>query len=386
MTDAVRAAAAMREALALAERGRFRVEPNPPVGAVVLDAGGAVVGRGFHAVWGGPHAEVHALDEAGERARGGTLVVTLEPCAHTSKKTPPCVERVVRSGVDRVVVGAVDANPATHRRAASILAAAGVETVFDVEQAACERALERYAAWQRSPRAWLVAKWAQSLDGRTADESGRSQWVSCAGSRRVVHAVRAAADAVLVGAGTVAADDPRLTARDVDEPPARGQPLRVVLDTRLRSPPDAHVFTDGAAPTLVVTTDAADGSRRRALESRGVDVRVVPAAPDGRVDVCAACELLHAEGRRRVLVEAGARLTGALLRAGAVEQVMAFVAPKLLGGAAPGPVGAGGDPGWSLDRPLRIERMRVVPVDADLLVEGYVAPPGAGTGLSDRVP
>ena len=182
--DAVRRA--MAEAVGLAARGRFRVEPNPLVGAVVLDADGNVAGRGFHAKWGGPHAEIAALNEAGERARGGTLVVTLEPCAHTGKKTPPCTPRVIASGVARVVAGAADPNPETTGRAAGILAAAGIAFECGVMRETCEPLIARHARNLTSDVPWTVAKWAMSSDGRIADAGGNSRWITDAPAREVL--------------------------------------------------------------------------------------------------------------------------------------------------------------------------------------------------------
>lgn len=361
----------MAEAAELAGRGRFRVEPNPLVGAVVLDAAGEVAGRGWHARWGGPHAEAAALAEAGERARGGTLVVTLEPCAHTGKKTPPCVPRVLASGVARVIVGCPDVNPQTAGQAAAELAAGGVACDQGPLRDACEALIARYARERTSEVPWTVAKWAMSADGRVADASGHSRWITGAPARDVVHEIRASVDAVVVGRGTVVADDPLLTCR---LPGRTATPLRVVLDTELRLPAGARVVaTARETPTLIVCGEGADASRRDAFVERGAEVVELPRGPGGRVKLAAAFRELHRRGIRRAMLEAGAVLTGACLRAGYVRQVAAFVAPVILGGGGPTPFEGGG---WPLLDAPRLEEARASAAGADALVEGYWPRPG----------
>jgi diaminohydroxyphosphoribosylaminopyrimidine deaminase/5-amino-6-(5-phosphoribosylamino)uracil reductase len=361
----------MAEAVDLAGRGRFRVEPNPLVGAVVLDAAGNVVGRGFHAKWGGPHAEIAALLEAGERARGGTLVVTLEPCAHTGKKTPPCTPRVIASGVAHVVAGAADPNPETSGRGAGARAAAGISFESGVLREACEALIARHARNLTSDVPWTIAKWAMSADGRIADAGGNSRWITDAPAREVVHELRATVDAVVVGRGTVVNDDPLLTCRL----PARVvSPLRVVVDTELRIPADSRVVaTSRETPTLVLCAEGADAARRAALVERGADVAEVARGPGGRVKLGAAFRELHRRGVRRALLEAGSVLTGACVRAGYVRQVAAFVAPVVIGGSGPTPFDGGG---WPLLDAPRLEDARAVAVGTDALIEGYWPRPG----------
>jgi diaminohydroxyphosphoribosylaminopyrimidine deaminase/5-amino-6-(5-phosphoribosylamino)uracil reductase len=354
----------MAEALALAAHGRFRVEPNPMVGAIVLDRGGNVAGRGFHARWGGPHAEAAALAEAGEKARGGTLVVTLEPCAHTGKKTPPCAAALVAAGVARVVAGAADPNPATAGRAAREFAEAGIAYETGVLEERCRDAVRRYARHLAADRPWIVAKWAMSLDGRISDASGASRWISGESSRALVHEWRASCDAVIVGRGTVEADDPSLTTRV----PGGRNPLRVVLDSALSTPLSAKVVaTARETPTLVVCSEGADKDRRAALEIRDVEVAAVAFDGPGRVDLAAALRELHRRGVRRALLESGGGLAGSFARAGLVDQVAAFAAPVLLGAGHPPSHGAG----WPIGEAPRLEDVRVTPVGEDALIEGY---------------
>jgi len=355
----------MFQALLVAQVGRFRVDPNPCVGAIVLDRDGREAGRGAHTRWGGAHAEVRALAKAGARARGGTLVVTLEPCAHEEKKTPPCAPAVVAAGIARVLVGCGDPNSATSGRAAAAFARAGVAYEVGILHDRCRAAIVRYERHLRIDRPWVVAKWAASLDGRAADAAGASRWISGDPSRRLVHELRAVADAVVVGSGTVAADDPSLTSHALS--PRRA--LRVVLDSTLRTSTTSKVVaTARDTPTLLVAVRGADASRRIALESAGAQVVEVAAGVDGRVDVAEALRELHRRGVRRALLEAGGTLQAACLRAGVVDQVAAFVAPVVLGGGGPTPFSG---EGWPIASAPRLEEVRVTQIGPDALIEGY---------------
>jgi diaminohydroxyphosphoribosylaminopyrimidine deaminase/5-amino-6-(5-phosphoribosylamino)uracil reductase len=359
----------MAEALDLAVRGRFRVEPNPAVGAIVLDRDGNVVGRGFHARWGGPHAEAAALSDAGERARGGTVIVTLEPCAHTGKKTPPCAAALVAAGVARVIAGAADPNRATAGLAAREFAAAGIAYECGVIEDRCAAAISRYARGLASSRPWIIAKWAMSLDGRIADAAGAARWISGERSREFVHELRGAVDAVVVGRGTIEADDPSLNCRA----PGGRDPLRVVLDSELRTDPGAKVIVSArTTPTLVVCAKGSDAVRRAVLERAGAEVVEVESLGPGRVSVEEALAVLHARGVRRVLLEAGGRVTGSFLRAAAIDQVAVFTAPVLLG-AGPSPSHGAG---WPIEDAPRLEEPRVTALGGDALLEGFW--PGRG--------
>jgi diaminohydroxyphosphoribosylaminopyrimidine deaminase/5-amino-6-(5-phosphoribosylamino)uracil reductase len=287
--------------------------PNPPVGAVVLGADGAVAGEGATSPPGGPHAEVHALRQAGDRARGGTAVVTLEPCAHTGR-TGPCADALVAAGIARVVV-AVPEPTAQAGGGAQRLRDAGVDVVTGVEQEAAERgALAGWLTGVRDQRPFVVWKVGATLDGRVAAADGTSRWITGATARAAVHRLRATCDAVLVGSGTVLADDPQLTVRDEAGRDAPRQPLRVVLDRRGRVPAGARVL-DGTAPTHVSRAGS-------------------PAA--------LLAELFDRDVRR-VLLEGGPQLAAAFLQAGLVDEVLVHVAPKLLG-AGPSLVGDLGIP------------------------------------------
>ncbi|MET7949950.1 bifunctional diaminohydroxyphosphoribosylaminopyrimidine deaminase/5-amino-6-(5-phosphoribosylamino)uracil reductase RibD [Micromonospora sp. NPDC005324] len=312
---------AMRRAIELAARGLGTTSPNPVVGCVLLDSDGEVVGEGFHAYAGGPHAEIVALAQAGRRAKGGTAVVTLEPCDHTGR-TGPCSSALVQAGLGRVVIAVPDPNPVASGGAAT-LRAAGVRVDLGVRG---EEAEAGNVAWLTSMRRgwpYVIWKYAATLDGRSAAMDGTSMWITSEAARIDVHALRGTVDAVIAGVGTVLADDPRLTARNLrDGSLAIRQPLRVVVDSSGRTPADAKV-RDGAARTWIATTDE------------------VGADPDGRVDLSALLAALHQRGVRAVLLEGGPRLAGAFLEAGLVDKIVGYVAPRLLGAGPTALVDAG---------------------------------------------
>ncbi|SDT79692.1 bifunctional diaminohydroxyphosphoribosylaminopyrimidine deaminase/5-amino-6-(5-phosphoribosylamino)uracil reductase RibD [Actinoplanes derwentensis] len=302
---------AMRRAVALAVRGLGTTSPNPVVGCILLDPAGEVAGEGFHAYAGGPHAEIVALAQAGERARGGTCMVSLEPCNHTGR-TGPCSQALINAGVRRVVIAVDDPTPVASGGAAT-LRAAGVEVITGVRRADAELGNVAWLTAVRRGRPYVTWKFAATLDGRSAAADGTSQWISSAESRADVHVLRSTVDAIVAGVGTVVADDPQLTVRDLrDGTLAIKQPMRVVVDSSGRTPADARV-RDAAAPTWIVTT-AESG-----------------AGPDGRVDLSALLTELFARGVRNVLLEGGPTLAGAFLAAGLIDRVIGYVAPKLLG-------------------------------------------------------
>ncbi|UQX04877.1 bifunctional diaminohydroxyphosphoribosylaminopyrimidine deaminase/5-amino-6-(5-phosphoribosylamino)uracil reductase RibD [Streptomyces sp. RerS4] len=309
----------MRRAVELAARGLGSTSPNPVVGCVLTDPAGTVVGEGWHRRAGGPHAEVHALREAGEAARGATAYVTLEPCNHTGR-TGPCAQALIEAGVRRVVYAVPDPNPQASGGAAT-LRAAGVDTEAGLLRDEAEEGNIAWLTSVRRGRPYVLWKYAASLDGRIAAADGTSRWISSAASRADVHRLRAEADAVVVGSGTLRADDPHLAVRGVA---GAEQPLRVVLDTRATIKPGARVLDD-AAPTLIAVAEDAD---TRHLP--GVDLVRLPR--DGRgLSVEALLAELHRRGVRSVLLEGGPTLAGAFVAAGAVDRVVGYLAPVLLG-------------------------------------------------------
>lgn len=350
----------MRYALALAERGRGAVEPNPMVGAVVLDAAGQLAGEGWHQKFGGPHAEVFALAQADERARGGTLVVTLEPCCHHGK-TPPCTDAVLKAGIARVTAAMADPFPKVAGGGLAILRAAGVEVSVGLCEAEAVRLNAPYLKLLRTGRPWVHAKWAMTLDGKIATRTGESKWISGEESRRRVHELRGRVDAVLVGRGTVVADDPLLTAR----PTGPRTPARVVVSASGELPERCQLrATAHEAPVIVYTARpdklagwAADGAEIVALDAANLDA------------------VLADLGRRRftnVLIEGGAGLLGSVLDAKAADEFHVFIAPKLVGGSGPGPIG-----GYGLARmadALQLDRATFSPSGADVYVHGFAHP------------
>lgn len=330
----------MRRALELARQGRVGTHPNPMVGAVLV-RDGTVVGEGWHRRYGGPHAEVEALAQAGDAARGATLYVTLEPCAHHGK-TPPCADAVIRAGVARVVIAAADPNPPAAGGAAR-LREAGIDVLMDVERDAARDLNAAFFHVHERGAPFVALKLALSLDGRIAAAPGARTAITGADALAETHRLRAAHDAVLVGSGTARVDDPLLTVRGVD---VERQPVRVVVDTGASLDPASRlVATAAESPVWVVCGADAPTARTTRLEQAGVTV--IPAAttrtPDGaaRIEPAALIALLRERGLRAVLVEGGAALAASLLAAGVVHRQYLFMAPRLLG--------AGGVPAFALD-------------------------------------
>ncbi len=319
---------AMARALELAEGGLGFVEPNPPVGAVIVNNDGELLGEGRHEKFGGPHAEVNAIHQAGERARGGTIFVSLEPCCHQGK-TPPCTRAILAAGLRRVIIATSD--PAAHVAGGGIreLKEAGLEVQVGLLQEEAEKLIAPFAMLFTQARPWVHAKWAMTLDGKIASRSGHSQWISGPASRRVVHDLRGRMDAILVGAGTARMDNPLLTAR----PPGPRTATRIVVDRLAKvSLSSQLVKTIDEAPVLIAATDEADSNRVARLQEAGVEVVTLPAREDARVDVLA---LLKELGKRRmthILVEGGEQLLGSFFDAGVIDEWHVFLAPKLVGG------------------------------------------------------
>lgn len=352
----------MARALELARRGRYQTSPNPTVGAVLI-RGGKVVGEGYHHGPGTAHAEVVALEQAGELARGATLWVTLEPCC-TTGRTGPCTERLLEAGVSQVHGALQDPNPEVAGRGFEDLRVGGVQVTVGELEAEARELVREFATWVTSGRPLVTLKFAMSLDGKVATAGGESQWITSEPSRTRAHQLRREHDAVMVGSGTVLADDPRLTDRDLPE--GGRQPLRVVVDSQLRTPPGARLLTTPGGPVLVATIMGAHAERAQTLRLAGAEVLLLPAV-GGRVSLP---ELLKALGAREVtslLVEGGPTLLGSFGQQRLGDRVAAFVAPLLIGGdGAPGPFGGLG--ATTLDAAWRAQGMRAEPVGPDILL------------------
>ena len=356
----------MARAIELARRGEGFVEPNPMVGCVLVRQGN-VVGEGWHQQFGGPHSEVEALQMAGEAARGATAYVTLEPCAH-SGKTPPCTEALIAAGVARVVVACGDPNPLVNGRGVAALRTAGVDVVVLDDQLEAKALIAPFAKLMTASRPWVIAKWAMTLDGKLATAVGDSQWISGEESRAVVHQLRGRMDAIVVGRGTAEQDDPLMTAR----PAGVRTPTRIVLDSQaVLSLKSQLVRTSSDAPVLVAVEANAPEARCHALRETGIEVWQAPSAAVSLQDRWLA--LLDELGRRQmtnILVEGGAKVLGALLDAGEIDEVHAFIAPKLIGGAGPSPLR--GEGRALMADALRLTSPKIEMLGEDVYVSGRV--------------
>jgi diaminohydroxyphosphoribosylaminopyrimidine deaminase / 5-amino-6-(5-phosphoribosylamino)uracil reductase len=350
----------MRRCLDLARQALGQTAPNPLVGAVVIK-NGAIVGEGFHPKAGQPHAEVFALQAAAGQTSGSTVYVNLEPCSHFGR-TPPCADALIAAGVAKVVVGMVDPNPKVAGTGIDRLRQAGIEVVVGVEEAACRSLNEAFIYRILSQRPLGILKYAMTLDGKIAATSGHSAWVTSPDSRSLVHRLRAGCDAVIIGGNTVRRDNPLLTHHGQ----GNHTPLRVVMSRTLELPLDAQLWQTAIAPTVVFTAEGVNPGRQLALTQLGVEVVALPTLSPS--------EVMHNLGDRgflSVLWECGGTLAAAAIADGSVQKVLAFIAPKIIGGAAaPSPVGELGF--TKMTEALTLERVQWQAIGTDYLVTGYL--------------
>ena len=355
----------MREALKLAAHGRGRTSPNPMVGAVLV-RDGRIVGAGWHRKAGTEHAEIHALRMAGELARGATLFVTLEPCSHTGR-TGPCAKAVIEAGVKRVVAAMEDPNPLVSGRGFQMLREAGVEVDCGLLDQESRRLNEAFLTWVTEKRPFVTLKMAMTLDGKTATVGGESQWITGEEARLRGHVLRDENDAILVGIGTVLADRPSLTTR---LPDGNGKnPMRVILDSHARTPVDLPMLRDGAAPVLIVATEAAPEENLERLRETGAEVFVSGAGP--AVDLPL---LLRTLGERKIcslLVEGGSTVHFSFLKAGLADKFCAFIAPMMVGGKNAAPA-VGGEGFSRLADAARLTDIKTEMVGKDFCISGYI--------------
>jgi diaminohydroxyphosphoribosylaminopyrimidine deaminase / 5-amino-6-(5-phosphoribosylamino)uracil reductase len=358
----------MREALALAAQARGRTSPNPMVGSIVVKDG-RVVGRGYHLKAGAPHGEAAALEDAAGQAKGATLYVTLEPCCHLNKRTPPCTRAIIAAGIRRVVAAMRDPNPLVSGKGLEELRQAGIEVKLPVLEAEAAALNEVFIKYITTKRPFVLLKAAASLDGKIATVTGESRWITNERSRLLVHQLRDQVDAVMVGINTVLHDDPLLTTR---LPGGGGRdPMRIIVDSRLRLPSEARVLTASTTACIfIATTPAAPREKRLQLEAAGAKVVVVEGEGPG-VPLGPLMEQLGVMQVTSILLEGGGELHSSALRAGIVDKVWYFLAPKLIGGRA-APPAIGGEGFARLEEAVRLERMQVRQLDDDLLIEGYV--------------
>jgi diaminohydroxyphosphoribosylaminopyrimidine deaminase/5-amino-6-(5-phosphoribosylamino)uracil reductase len=357
----------MRVALGLARKGRGKTSPNPMVGAVVV-RGKAVVGKGYHHRAGEPHAEVLALRQAGEKARGATLYLNLEPCDHFGK-TPPCTQTILQAGIQRVVAGMKDPNPRVSGRGFKRLRRAGVQVDVGLLEGECRELNAPFCKCISTRKPFVILKAAASLDGKVATRAGDSRWISGEESRGYVHRLRSAVDGVMVGIGTVLQDDPLLNVRLAGKK-VTGHPLRIIVDSRLRLPLQSRIAqTASLYRTLVATTKAAPSSRVHRAKSANLEVLVVKSRKSGEVSLRALLGELGRRGILSILLEGGPTLNAGALEEKIVDRVLLFVAPKIIGGKkAPGMIGGKGV--LRAKEALGMEVLKVRRVGADVMIEG----------------
>lgn len=356
----------MALALRLAAKARGRTSPNPMVGAVVVKAG-RIIAQGHHKRAGLPHAEAVALRKAGKAARGATLYVTLEPCSHTNKRTPPCSPLVVSSGVRRVVIAMIDPNPRVSGGGVKALRKAGLEVQTGVLEAEARKLNEAFVKHITTGMPFVTLKIAQTLDGKIATVSGESKWITGEEARLAGRRLRDSHDAILVGVNTVLKDDPSLTARL----PGGRDPLRIVVDSRLRTPPHAKIVAQASsAKTFIATLEHASKDRLVKLLEAGAEI-ILAKAKDGKVDLKHLLKTVGGYGVSSVLIEGGAEVNAAALQAGIVDKVVLFTAPMLMTGRD-SLCSIGGVSPRKLSRALRLKDVSVEPVGDDLMIQGYL--------------
>jgi len=360
----------MTLALRLAAKGQGTTSPNPMVGALVVRRG-RIVGRGFHLRAGAPHAEILALRRAGRHAQGATLYVTLEPCCHLKKRTPPCVPEILRSRVRRVVIAMQDPNPSVKGKGAVALRRAGLSVTVGVARSEAEALNKSYCHWMKTGRPYVTLKAGMTLDGKLATATGESRWITGGSSRQEVHQLRCCVDAVLIGVDTVLVDDPSLTARTGPrlENLASRQPLRIVVDSRLRTPFKAQILAQqDKAKTIIATTAAAPAARRSVLQKKGIEILTLPAL-QGRVSLPALLKQLGRRGITSLLVEGGSEVNAATLKAKLVDHIRLYMAPLLLGGQNAKGVIGGKSPA-RLAGAIELRHVVIRSVGNDVVVEG----------------
>lgn len=371
----------MKRALALAGKGTGTVNPNPLVGALIVKQG-VIVGRGYHRKPGEPHAEILALHQAGPRARGGVLYVTLEPCVHTRKRTPPCLPLLLQSGLARICVAMEDPNPQVCGRGIQGLRKAGMEVTVGICEDEAQRMNRPYIHWITTGRPQVILKGAMTLDGKIATGTGRSKWITGDAARQDVHRLRSLVDAVLVGVGTILKDNPDLSARG--RHPEAGtrsgrQPVRVILDSRLRTPLASRVLRwTVEQPTIICTTTRAPAGRIRQFQSRGAEVWVLPQA-SGKVSLRACLQKLGQAGLLTVLIEGGGTVNGTAVREGLLDHLRLYVAPKLLGGQDAQSFIGGASP-KNLDGCRSLENVTIRRLGSDYVLTGRFLKAGVSAG------
>ncbi len=352
----------MRIAIELAEKGKGRTSPNPMVGAVIVK-NDEIVGTGYHQRAGTPHAEIHAITEAGEKAKDSTMYVNLEPCSHYGR-TPPCTDAIIKAGISKVIIAMTDPNPKVNGKGKAILESQGIKVVTGILEQEARRLNEVFIKYITTGMPFVTIKVAMSIDGKIATFCRRSKWISCDDSRLLVHQIRNEVDAIVIGIGTVLCDNPMLTTRL----PNGRDAIRVVLDSRARIPLDSNVLNINAqAKTIVAVTKLATEEKIERLR-KYAEVLIIP-EKDGRVDIVELMKKLAEMEITNILIEGGAEVNASALKGKIVDRVMFFIAPKIIGGnTAPGPIGGNGveDPSEA----IKLTDISIRQVGEDILVSG----------------
>jgi len=356
----------INHAITLAKKGRGWVNPNPLVGAVIVK-NGKVIGEGYHEYFGGPHAEINAIEKATESVKDATLYVTMEPCSHHGK-TPPCTEAIITSGIRKVVAGISDPNPLVNGKGLKILAGAGIEIRSAIGSAAVTKMNEAFLKYIVTGLPFCLLKTAMTLDGKIATVENASRWISGEDSRKYVHELRQENSAVMVGINTVLYDDPILNTRRIHK--KNKDPLKIIVDTTGRIPLESKVLQMNPQLTILATSDKIDPAKKRDLERMGAQVLICP-LKEGKVDLGYLMFSLGRMGIDSVMLEGGSSIAFSALMEGIVDKVISFIAPKIIGGAAaPSPVGGTGLP--QMDEAIAVDNWNYKKLGSDILIEGYI--------------
>jgi len=356
----------MKQALHLAKKGEGRTSPNPMVGAVLIK-NGKVVGEGYHVKAGEAHAEILALKQAGEKARGASLYLNLEPCIHFGK-TPPCAPQIIKAGVKRVVVGMLDPNPLVKGKGIDRLRRAGLDVKVGVLEKECQRFNEAFSKYILKKEPFVILKVAATLDGKMATRDGNSKWISGEASRRFVHRLRNQVDGIVVGIGTILKDDPLLTVR------IKGgrDPYRIILDSRLRIPEKSKVVEFSPRKTIIATTELAPQDKVQRLEEKGIRILILN-SKQKRVNLKSCLSLLGEMEMMSLMVEGGSQVNGSFLDEGLIDKILLFISPKLIGDSRAKGIFSGKGV-TNLQRALFLNELKVRKIGGDILVVGYLTP------------
>lgn len=354
----------MKLAIEIAKKGAGKVNPNPMVGAVIVKDE-RVIGQGYHKKYGGNHAEVNAFENVLDNPEGGTIYVTLEPCSHYGK-TPPCVDKIIKNKLSKVVIGALDPNPIVKGRGVKALGAAGIEVITGVLEEECKKLNEVFMKYIVSKKPFVILKTAMTLDGKIATAEGESKWITSEKSRQEVHKLRNKLASIMVGVDTVIKDNPELTCR-LD---GGRNPIRIIVDSKLRIPMEAKVVVDNLAQTIIATTELADKDKIVSLEKLGVKVLIINSKNE-RVDLQSLMIKLGELNIDSIFLEGGSTLSFSALEENIVNKIQVYIAPKIIGGEkAKTPVGGKGIK--KLSNAIKLENMTVRYIGTDLLIEAYL--------------